>query len=265
MRKREEEIIKVYKVPKLTNPSLVAAWPGIANVALTAASYISDSLKAKEFAEVQSLSFFDLNGALIEKNLVQAPRFPESKFYYWKRNKAGGDLIFFIGEAQPAARSYEFANKILDFVQGFGVTRVYTLAAAIVPQFADKPRVWAAATDNELLSDLESNGLVLKGNFYVAGMNGLLLSVAKEKNMRGICLLGETPRYLSDIGNPIASQSVIEVLTRLLNIEIDMTELEQMVKEARQQIDEAIRESRRQYIDQFTVPLWERPPEEEKG
>ena len=265
MRKRGEEVIKVHRHPRLTNPSLVAAWPGIANVALTAASYLTDKLGAKEFAEVDPFSYFDLGGTYVEKNLIQSPRLPQNKFYYSKGKKGSGDLVIFVGEAQPASKSYQFANDILDFAERLGITHLYTFAAAIVPQFSDKPRVWAAGTDTAILSDLERYGLVLKGNFYIAGMNGLLLSVAKERNMKGTCLLGETPRYLSEIGNPLASQSVLEVLLRILNVKIDMTELEQMVQQARQEIDEAFKESRRQYIDHFTVPLWERPEEEEKG
>lgn len=265
MRKRREGIIDIYNEPELTHPSLVAAWPGIANVALIAADYLSEKLGAKEFAEIEPSFFFDLNGTFVEKNLIQLPRLPQSKFHYWKRKGAGADLIIFIGEAQPAARSYEFAKQILDFAQRLGVTEVYTFAAAVVPEFAEQPRVWAATTDSGLLSELEAQGLVLKGNFYIAGMNGLLLSVAKERDLKGICLLGESPRYLSEVGNPVASKSVLEVLTRILKIDIDMTELESMAEEARQEIAEAVKESRRQYIDHFTVPLWERPQEEEKG
>jgi uncharacterized protein (TIGR00162 family) len=265
MRERGEPMIRVHRQPELNNPVLLAAWPGIAGVALTAASYLNESLGAELFAEVEPLSHFDLNGAYIERNVIQTPRLPQSRFYYWKRGEAGNDLIIFIGEAQPVSHNYEFANKILEFAQSCGVDQVYTVAAALVPNLAEKPRVWAAATDNELLKELESFGLVLRGNFYVAGMNGLLLAIAKERKMKGICLLGETPRYLGDIGNPMASKSVLEVLTRVMNVEVDMTEMENMVKQARQEIDEALRESRRQYIDHFTVPLWERPSEEEKG
>ncbi|MBL7119301.1 MAG: PAC2 family protein [Dehalococcoidia bacterium] len=265
MRKRGEGIVKIYSEPKLTHPSLVAAWPGIANVALIAANYLSEKLGAKEFAEIEPSSFFDLNGTFVEKNLIQLPRLPQSKFHYWKREDAGADLIIFIGEAQPAARSYEFAKQILGFAQRLGVTEVYTFAAAVVPEFAEQPRVWAATTDSGLLSELEAQGLVLKGNFYIAGMNGLLLSVAKESDLKGICLLGESPRYLSEVGNPVASKSVLEILTRILKIDIDMTELDNMAEEARQEIAEAVKESRRQYIDHFTVPLWERPEEEETG
>jgi len=265
MKKRKEEVFKIYKEPKLANPCLVAAWPGIANVALGAASYLRGKLGAEEFAEIEPLSFFDLSGVFIEGNLIQSPKLPRSKFYYWKRRETGGDLIIFVGEAQPTSQGYEFANKILDLAQRFGVREVFTFAAALIPQFKEKPRVWAAATDSQILSELEGRGLVLKSNFYIAGMNGLLLSVAKERGMKGTCLLGETPRYLSEVGNPIASQAVLEVLTKILKIEIDMRELKKMAQQARQEIDEVIKESRREFIDRFTVPLWERPEEEEKG
>ncbi len=265
MVKRQKEVVKIYKEPKLTQPILVAAWPGIGNIALGAISYLREKLAAEEFAEIEPLSFFDLSGVFIADNLIQPPRFPQSRFYYWKREKAGNDLIIFLSEAQPTFQSYEFANKILDVAQKFGVQQVYTLAAALISHFTEKPRVWAAATDSKLLNQFEKSGLVLKGDFYVAGMNGLLLSVAKERGMKGICLLGETPRYLGEMGNPIASQAVLEVLTKMLRIKIDFSELEDMAKQARQEIDKLVKESRREFINHFTVPLWERPEEEERG
>ena len=265
MAKHSEEVIKIYKEPKLTNPYLVAAWPGIANVALEAASYLKKKSKAEEFAEIEPLPFFDPSGVFIKSNLIQLPSFPQSKFYYCKRGETKNDLIIFLGEAQPTSKGYELANKVLDLAQKFGVTWVYTFAAALIPHFTDKPRVWAAATDGDLLSELEGHGLDLKGDFFVAGMNGLLLSVAKERNMKGVCLLGETPRFLGEVSNPAASQAVLQVLTKLLNIEIDMSELEETVSRAREELERIVKESRREFIDQFTVPLWERPEEEEKG
>jgi hypothetical protein len=44
-----------------------------------------------------------------------------------------------------------------------------------------------------------------------------------------------------------------------------MTEMDEMARQASQQMEEVIRESRRQFINDFTVPLWERSDEEEKG
>jgi hypothetical protein len=264
MKKSHDDQVIIHKEPKLRSPSFLAAWPGVANVALEATTYLKDKLQAVEFAEIEAQSFFEVTGVYVEKNLVQPPRLPENKFYYWKRKGKEGDLIIFLGEAQPSTKNREFANMILDVVERFGVKVVYTCAAALISHFPEQPRVWAAATDGELLDEMEKQGLVLKGDFFIAGMNGLLLSMAKEREMKGVCLLGETPRYLSEMRNPTASQAVLRVLTKLLKVDIDMTEMDNLAAQSRQQIEELIKESRRQFISDFTVPLWERPQEEEQ-
>jgi proteasome assembly chaperone (PAC2) family protein len=261
MKKSHDDQVTIHKEPKLHSPCLLAAWPGVANVALEATTYLKDKLEAIEFAEIEAQSFFEVTGVYVEKNLVQPPRLPENKFYYSKRKGKEGDLIIFLGEAQPSTKNREFANMILDVVERFGVKVVYTCAAALIPHFPEQPRVWAAATDGELLGEMQKQGLVLKGDFFIAGMNGLLLSMAKEREMKGVCLLGETPRYLSEMRNPTASQAVLRVLTKLLKVEIDMTEMDNLAGQSRQQIEELIKESRRQFISDFTVPLWERPQE----
>ncbi|MDM7999442.1 MAG: PAC2 family protein [Dehalococcoidia bacterium] len=264
MKKSHDDQVIIRKEPKLHNPCMVAAWPGVANVALEATTYLRDKLQAEEFAEIDAPSFFEVTGVYVEKNLVQPPRFPENKFYYWKRVGKEGDIILFLGEAQPSTRGREFADMILDVAQRLGVKTVYTCAAALISHFPEQPRVWVAATEQDMLADMEKQGLVLKGDFFVAGMNGLLLSMAKQREMRGVCLLGETPRYLSEMRNPTASQAVLRVLTRLLGVEIDMTEMDNLAAQSRQQIEELIKESRRQFISDFTVPLWERPQEEDQ-
>jgi proteasome assembly chaperone (PAC2) family protein len=261
MKKSHDDQVTINKEPKLHDPCLLAAWPGVANVALEATTYLRDKLQAEEFAVIEAQSFFEVTGVYVEKNLVQPPRFPENKFYYWKRKGKEGDLILFLGEAQPSTKGREFADMILDVVQKLGVKTVYTCAAALISHFPEQPRVWAAATGGELLDQMEKQGLVLKGDFFIAGMNGLLLSMAKERGMEGVCLLGETPRYLSEMRNPTASQAVLRVLTKLLGVQIDMTEIDNLAAQSRQQIEELIKESRRQFISDFTVPLWERPQE----
>ena len=264
MKKSHDDQVIISKEPKLNNPCLVAAWPGVANVALEATTYLKDKLQAEEFAEIQAPSFFEVTGVYVEKNLIQPPRLADNKFYYWKRKGKGSDLIIFLAEAQPSSMSREFADMLLDVVQRMGVKVVYTCAAALISHFPEQPRVWAAATDAELLAETEKQGLVLKGDFFIAGMNGLLLSMAKERDIKGVCLLGETPRYLSEMRNPTASQAVLRVLTKVLNVEIDMAEMDNLAAQSRQQIEELIKESRRQFISDFTVPLWERPQEEDQ-
>ena len=256
------EGVRVHSWPALVNPCLVAAWPGVANVALGAVAYLRQRLGAEEFAEVDPLPFHDIDSVLIQDNVVQSPRFPKSIFYYLKNGNSDRDLLILESDAQPSIWAYQMATKILDFAQCLGVTRVYTLAAALIQQFNEDPKVWATATDQTILQELQSQNLVMKGNFYVAGMNGLLLSVAKEKRMEGICLLGETPRFPPEIGNPFASLAMLEALARTLQIDLDVSDLKKSANQAREEINNLIAESRHEFIDHFTVPLWDSSEEE---
>ena len=257
--------VKFYRKPELVNPCLVTAWPGVGNVALIAATYLKDKLKAEELGEIDPSGFFDLGGIFVKDNLVETPKFPEGKFFYWDSEGEGKDLILFLAESQPASGSYEYANMVLDVAQKFEVKRVYTLAAALTEYHPDQPRVLGAASSPELLEELRKFGVVLAGDFYIAGLNGLLLGVAAERGMEAVCLLGETVKYAAKMANPRAALSVLTVLTELLGVEIDMAELEEFAEGTDKQIRQLGNEMKREFLQNFTRPIWEREEPEENG
>ncbi len=257
------EGIELYKKPALKHPIMVAAWPGISNVALRATNYLKDKLGAKEFGSIKPHGFFSPAGVLVQDNLVGAPEFPQSKFYYWNSKGLGNDLIIFTGEAQPALKQYEFANLVLDVAQKFKVEKVYTFAAAIVHQRSEKARVWAAATDAKLIEELKRYDVVLRGDYHVRGLNGLLLGLAKERGFAGICLLGETLQQFAEMENPKASLAVLQVLIKMLEIDVDLSELREEAHRVEEEMERIVKETMTQYIDHFTQPIWER--EEDEG
>jgi proteasome assembly chaperone (PAC2) family protein len=121
------DLTKVIAHPKLNAPNLLAAWPGVGNVAIIISTYLTSKLNFKDLAEIDAASFFDPTGVLVEDSIIEAPQFPQSKFYYRKSDKKGGsDLILFMGDDQPSSKGYELANCILDVGLRFHVKRVYT-------------------------------------------------------------------------------------------------------------------------------------------
>ena len=95
------EILKIKRRVHLKKPYLVVAWPGMGDVAFKAANYLVEHLKAEELASIEAEGFFYLTGSVIASGILEKPRLPESKFYFW-RNKAGkNDLIIFLSNAQP--------------------------------------------------------------------------------------------------------------------------------------------------------------------
>jgi hypothetical protein len=233
--------------PELNNPDMIVGWPGIGNVGIITVETMRQALQAEELGEIEPWDFFYPNKVVIQAGILTDMSFPGSKFYFKRTPKK--DLLFFIGEEQPATResayaegkrAYEMANMVLDVAQKFSCRRVYTSGAAIaITHHTMLPKVWAVANQKLLLSELRSydNTILMsevegKGNQgSITGLNGLLIGAAKRRGMEGICLMGEIPDYLSRMPFPYpkASKAVLGTLSRIMGVTIAHNPLEDMI------------------------------------
>lgn len=221
------EGIKIFKRPRLKNPYMVVAWPGMGEVAFKAATYLVDKLKAEEFAEILTEGFFYLTGSAIREGILDLPQLPRSKFYYWKNKSGKNDLIIFISNAQPDLGKAEiYSERIIRVAKIFNAQLI--IAFASMPQPIDhlqEPNVWFTATSVDLKNSLKKYNFNILSEGQISGMNGLFLGMAKKKGLKGFCLLGEIPLYTIQIENPKASKAVLNALAKILNIQIDFTAL----------------------------------------
>lgn len=233
---------KISKIPKLKNPYLIVAWPGMGEVAFKAATYLVEQLKAVEFAQIPPEDFFYLTGSIIQAGVISAPSLPYSKFYYWK-NKAGkNDLIIFISNAQPdLAKAQDYCEKIIKLAKSSKVKTIIGFAAMPQPTDHTQPsNVWFTATSTELNNSLKKYGMNILSEGQISGMNGLFLGIAKKSAFSGFCLLGEIPLYTIQIENPKASLAVLEALGRILNIQVDLTGLNSQVHTMEEEINKLL-------------------------
>lgn len=213
------------RMPDLEEPYLVCGFPGSGYVGKLAIEHLIQEVNAKLLADIYSYSFppqvmIRSDGtADLMKNMI----------YYWK-NDGKPDMLILTGDAQPSTPEAEYilGNEILDLADKLHAKTVFTLAAYITGVFADKPKVYATATDTDLIKEFQRRGLLVMDGGSITGMNGLLLGLAKLKGMRGTCLLGETSGYVVDAK---ASQAVLEVLLDIVGAKIDMKNLEKRAKE----------------------------------
>ena len=222
--------------PSLRNPTLIAAWPGMGMLARMSADYLVQQLDAKQFAEIRSPS----NDIYFKDGMGELSQY-RHRFYYCNGKQT--DLIFCSGEIQPQTSSElrELADQVLDVAEEFGAKRVYTFAAVPNPRDV-KPRVFGVVNKPELGEFLRKKGVQLvSGDGTIRGLNGLLIGIAQQRKIEGICLLCEI-RYL-DIPQPRSVQTVLSTLTRILGIEIDMSDIEQQAEEMEQKLEQ-IREHR---------------------
>jgi proteasome assembly chaperone (PAC2) family protein len=233
------EVIKIYKRPTLKNPCLIVAWPGMGEVAFKAATYLVDKLKAEAFASILPGEFFYLTGGTIQEGVLGLPELPFGNFYFWKNKSGKNDLIIFISNAQPdLARADVYCEKIIHLAKSFRVKMVVAFAA--MPQPIDHTHasgVWFTTTSKEMNESLKKYNFNLLSEGQISGMNGLFLGFAKKEGLAGFCLLGEIPLYTIQIENPKASYAVLEALSRILNIQMDFSNILQQAHVMEEEIN----------------------------
>ncbi|MEM1539912.1 MAG: proteasome assembly chaperone family protein [Candidatus Bathyarchaeia archaeon] len=222
----KETMIKELTKVELKNPILIEGLPGLGLVGKIAIRYLIKQLKAQKLAYLYSPHFPYF--VLVSKK--GGVRLLRGTFYFWKNDNGENDLILFTGDcqAQTIEGQYEISNSILDFAQKHGVKLVITTGGYRVE--TDKPKVVAASTSQVLLNKaLQANAIISPMGSPIVGTAGLILGLAPFRNIEALCLLGETRGYLPD---PKAAKSVLEVLLKILGINVDLAGLDADIAKA---------------------------------
>jgi proteasome assembly chaperone (PAC2) family protein len=213
---------------KLCDPWLLAVWPGMGGVAISAGYYLMAKLGMHLLVEFPAGEFFDLEEVEVNDGLIASRRLPRSRLFLWKDPHQDHDLILFIGEAQPPARGGAFCRKLLEQAKQMGVRRVFTFAAmATRMRPKNDSRVFGAAIDRSTLLHFKNLGMTPLESGTISGLNGVLLGMAADEGLPGGCLLGEIPQVFSQIPFPKASVAVLESFAAMSGIHPDLTELKQ--------------------------------------
>jgi hypothetical protein len=191
---------------------MVEGLAGYGNVGRIVAKSLIQQSNAKLFAEYYSPFFPDY--VVVNKDGICSP--PHYRFYAPQAEKETNQIIL-TGNSQPpldnVTAHYEICEDILNYTQKLGCNFIITIGG--IPTSSEKKDVYVAATSNELASEMMAKGGVVYGKGRIMGATGLLLGLAKERGLDGICLLGSTSGLKSDkdAGN-IVYQFLLKILTK---------------------------------------------------
>jgi uncharacterized protein len=250
-------------MPNQKRPWLIAAWPGMGNVAIIAAGFLVQKLGMEPAGELPQSGHFDVQEVEVREGVIARPRVPRSVFYRWKNPGAGRDLIVFLGEAQPSTGSYTFAHELLEHAAKFGIERIVTFASMASQLHPSKdPRVFAVATDRSVLRELDEFDVEALEQGQISGLNGLLLGAGAERELAGVCLLGEIPFFAAGVPNPKAARAVLNIFIRHARLELDLSELEEHVETVDRALIELLEQMRQQQGEEGGIPADIPLPEE---
>lgn len=222
---------------ELNKPWLVAVWPGMGQVAISAGYYLMAKLGMHQAAEFVAEELFDIEHVEVEKGLIRPGRLPRSRLFVWQDPQGRRDIAVFIGEAQPPSGKRAFCRRLIDFAEKMGVERVFTFAAMGTNMHPERDsRVFGAAIDEATLSELNRLELEILQEGKISGLNGVLLGEAAERGLPGACLLGEMPGMFSQLPFPKASLAVLKAFTTIAGVDIDFTELSEQARAVDEQL-----------------------------
>lgn len=224
----EEIGSRIFLEPKVRSPVLICGLPGSGYVGKLAADHLIQSFEGRLFEEFYS-GTFPPHANVDERGVGRPIR---GELYHCETGQRN-DILVFTADAQPMTSGGEYAlsQAVLLAAKKLGATVVFSLAAYITGGFSAEQRVFGAATSRELLAELTEGGVKPMREGGISGMNGIVVAMAGLLGMDGACLLGETSGYLVD---PVASQMVLESLSRVMKLKIDLTTLRDRAIEAKQ-------------------------------
>ncbi|MCK4474450.1 PAC2 family protein [Candidatus Bathyarchaeota archaeon] len=199
--------------PALEKPVFVQGLPGFGNVGKIAAYLLIKFCSAKTFVELYSPSFPDY----VSVNSKGICRLPRYEFHAASMEK--NDFIILTGDTQPSfddvVAHYEVCSEILGFLEKCGCGFFVTMGG--VPTSRPNKQVYVAATSPKLAAEFMEKGAVIYGKGRIMGATGLMLGLAKERGLEGVCLLGATTGFKADRG---AGFSVFKFLMKALGNEV---------------------------------------------
>ncbi|TRO52997.1 proteasome assembly chaperone family protein [Candidatus Bathyarchaeota archaeon] len=222
-------IIKELTNVELKNPILIEGFPGLGMVGSIATNYLIKQLKAKKLAVLYS-PHFPYHVIVNKKGSVRLLR---GEFYYYKNEFGENDFIFLVGDSQPQTieGQFEVANCILDFVETKKVKMVVTIGG-YRNEVEETPKVVAVSTNPVLFEKaLKAKAQFSEAGTPIVGTAGLLLGLAKFRNIDAVCLLGETRGYLPD---PNTAKSVLNILNGLINTSVDLNGLDEEIEHSKE-------------------------------
>jgi uncharacterized protein (TIGR00162 family) len=199
--------------PTLRKPVFVQGLPGFGNIGKIAAYFLVKFCNAKPFTELYSPSFPDY-ASVTSKGICRLPHY---EFYAGHVQK--DDFIIMSGDTQPSFEDvlahYDLCDSILDYVQKQDCSLIVTIGG--IPITEEKAQVYVAATSPRLANEFKEKGAALYTKGRIVGPTGLMLGLAKERGLEGICLLGPTSGFKADRG---VGFSVFKFLMKALGYEV---------------------------------------------
>lgn len=216
---------------KLKDIILISSLPDMGKVGGLVTQHLTKKLETKKSVQI---ILEDKPWVNLKDGLVELPH-DEYALTVDEKNR----IVIFTGENQPQEPGtvFEIVNTILDIVSKMGNIKMIISAGGYLPSQSGKGTlVYGVATNSNSLGILKSNEVKMLSSEVksITWFNGVILGIAKNRNIDGVGLFGEivdaeSPQYK-------AASNILKVIGKILQIKIDTKELDEKIIEPASEI-----------------------------
>jgi len=221
---------KIKDIEPLKDGVLIEGLPGIGHVGRIGAEHLIEEFNGEKFLELYCNDF--------PPQVLVKPDgtvdFMNNEFYVIYEPVP---MIVVLGNTQALSPmgQYNLSEKIVEIGIRYGINRTFTLGGFGIGKLKENPDVYVAGTSKELVDKIKELGAKFRcDGGGIIGAAGLMLMFSKLNGIDGVCLMGETPGYLVD---PKSARKVLELLSKILNIDVNTDALEKRAKEMEEFLD----------------------------
>jgi proteasome assembly chaperone (PAC2) family protein len=231
--------------PELKNAFLVVAfegWSDAGDASTGAVAYLKSKWEAQEFASIDPEDFFDFQAHRPHVRLndtgIREIIWPSTTFSYAHVPDTGRDAVLLHG-IEPSMRWSTFTQHLLDVCDVTGAKIVVGLGALLAGRPHTRPiRVTGTATTPELATRFGISTPRYEGP---TGILGIIADACRHGELDCVTLWGWVPHYLQGSPSPNASLAILQRLSALLDITIDLSDLENRARSHDSRVADAVR------------------------
>ena len=231
--------------PQLRRPILVVAfegWSDAGDAATSSVAYLNSQWDATAFADIDPEDFFDFQAhrPLVKLNEAEIREivWPSTRFAHATVPGSDRDVVLLSG-VEPSMRWATFTSLVLDVARTVEAELVVGLGALLAGRPHTRPiRVTGTATTPTLGARF---GLATPRYEGPTGIIGVLMDACRRADLDAVTLWAWVPHYLQGTPSPSASLSLLQRLSALLDIPIDLSDLEERTRSHSSRVEEAVR------------------------
>lgn len=234
------------ELPALRRPVLLVALEGFVDAgvaASTAAMFLRHRWQADVVATLDRDALIDYRARrpqiVVDEGRLRRVEWPDIEVCA-ATTEGPHDVVLLLGP-EPDMRWEAFGAACADLCRTLGVERVIGLGAypAAAPHTRPVSVVQAGnAAAGELFDAIDPVG----GYTGPIGAGTVLQVLLGEVGIPAVGLWAEVPHYVANSPNPPAALRLVELVARVLQVEVDTTELQAAATAHHTQVDEALRE-----------------------